>query len=92
MDVSDIFDKMSDGYVLLVNETEAIMANNPSWHPDTRADIPVPFELALKAISNSTFYSSRIAPLSQFRWSYRVGWREWVGNRGEKYDVFTLVQ
>lgn len=93
MDVNDIFDKMGEGYLLLANETEALLVNNSSWHPEPRPDIPVRHDIAVKAIKGeSPMHWNRIAPLDQFRWYHRVGWREWVGDRGEKYDVFALVQ
>lgn len=89
----DIFEIMGQGYVLLANAEQAFLATNAAWHPDPRPDIPVPYAVALRAIKGQEKNSmNRISALDQFRWHYRVGWREWVGDRGEKFDVFALVQ
>lgn len=88
-----LIEKMAvEGYLLLANETEAFLVSAP-YQDTTRPDIPIPLPVALDAIRGvGTERFHTIAPLSQFRWRYKVGWREWVGARGEKFDVFCMVQ
>jgi hypothetical protein len=77
--------KMASGYLLLVNETSALLVKTP-W---TQDEIFVPHVEALSFIRDDRSY---VSFLSQFQWYAKSGWRQLVGDRGEKYDVFALVQ
>lgn len=33
-----------------------------------------------------------VRPLAQFRWNHIIGWRELVGDLGEKWDVYLLMR
>lgn len=89
--IDQIFKRMADGYLLLVNETDAVLVSCRNWNPDPRPDVLISLQDA-KDICKGKVKQMYVGPLSQFQWGNKVGWRELVGSRGEKYDVFGLVQ
>lgn len=91
----EVLDMMGRGYLLLANDTEAILVDAGWSATGLLPDVYIPHAAALEAIRGTRggrFRAYAIAPLCQFRWYPRSGWRELVGSRGEKFDVFAMTQ
>lgn len=79
------------GYVLLLNREEAKLYRTNGAVGLSPLELPVSLAEAEKLVRGDcgSYY---VGALTQFRNRNRLGWREVVGDLGEKYDVYTLVQ
>lgn len=90
--LDQIIRRMADGYLLLINKDDAVLVGIKNWRgSEPRPDVLVAFSIASQIVQG-IFKDIHIEHISQFQWGNKIGWRELIGHRGEKYDVFGLVQ
>lgn len=80
-------------YVLLLNQEDAKLRLTKNGEGSGRPlELPVSLAEAEKLVRGDSKSQYYVGALTQFRNRNRLGWREVVGDIGEKYDVYTLVQ
>lgn len=85
-----LLDQIAADKVLLVRNQPCSRAVDEAML--TERDEPRAPANVLPALAQKLIFIGLLRPLSQYRWHHYIGWREIVGDLGEKWDVYVVSQ